>query len=473
MWPLAAGAQQTNVPIVAFLQRTVPMRGDFAHFRDGLAALGYEEGRNVRIEQRYAGGSDARLQELIREIVQLKPAAIVVDGAVVATAVKAATDTIPIVVTIISDPARFGISNLAKPGGNITGFSTFSDVLYAKRLELLKEIVPQLSRVAVLRPMPNLSVTGMRVINDAAPALGLEVRAYDAAEPSTWAALFATIARDKCDGLLQFIDGLFAARTTELVVLAAAQRLPVIYAEREFVDAGGLASYGISYADQWRRAAGYAAKILKGDKPGDLPIEQPTRFEFVINMRTARALGLGVSADLARPRRRGDRVKRREFITLLGGAAAAWPLAARAQQPSAMRRIGVLMLPQPRTIRNFRPASAAFLQALQQLGWIVGRNVRIDTRWATANAADIRRHAAELVALAPDVILAHWHLNRGAVAAGDPHRADRVPGVTDPVGAGFVDSLARPGGNATGFIAFRIRHRAENGWSCSKRSRPA
>jgi putative ABC transport system substrate-binding protein len=202
------------------------------------------------------------------------------------------------VATIISDPERFGIANLAKPGGNITGLSTFSDVLYAKRLELLKEILPQVRRVAVLRPTPNLSLIGMRVINDAAPALGLEVRAYDAAEPSTWAALFAAMTRDKCDGLLQFIDGLFAARTTELVILAAAQRLPAVYAEREFVDAGGLVSYGISYADQWRRAAGYAAKILKGDKPGDLPVEQPTRFELVINMRTARALGVAVPPTL-------------------------------------------------------------------------------------------------------------------------------------------------------------------------------
>jgi len=297
-WPDELRAQQTGLPIVAFLQRTVPMRGDFTHFRDGLTTLGYEEGRNVHVEERYAGGSDVRLRELIQEIIQLKPAAIVVDGAVVATAVKAATDTIPIVVTIISDPARYGIANLAKPGGNITGLSTFTDVLYAKRLELLKEILPQLRRVAVLRPTPNLSLTAMRVINDAAPALDLELRTYDAAEPSTWATLFAAMTRDKCDGLLQFIDGLFAARITELVILAAAQHLPTIYAEREFVDAGGLASYGISYREQWRRAAGYVAKILKGDKPGDLPIEQPTRFELVINMRTARALGLTVPPSL-------------------------------------------------------------------------------------------------------------------------------------------------------------------------------
>ena len=145
-------------------------------------------------------------------------------------------------------------------------------------------------------------------------------------------------------------------------------------------------------------------------------------------------------------------MKRREFITLLGGAAA-WPLAARAQQSERMRRIGVLM-PAAADDPEFQACVEAFLQGLAQLGWTIGRNVRIDTRWATANADRIRRHAAELVALAPDVILAAWRARLGAVAAGDPHRANCVPIVADPVGAGFVDSLARPGGNATGFMSF-------------------
>jgi putative tryptophan/tyrosine transport system substrate-binding protein len=297
-WPLAARAQQVGVPVVAFLQRTAPIRGDFRHFWDGLAKLGYEAGRNVRIEQRYAGGSDARLNELVEEITKLNPGVIVVDGARTIGPVQAATKTIPIVAAIISDPERFGITNLAKPGGNLTGFSTFTDTLYAKRLELLKEMLPQARRVAVLRAPPNISPIAMRVINEAGRTLGLELRTYDAGVPSTWPALFAAIAADKCDALLQFTDGAFAGRTTELVILAIAHRLPAVYGEREFVHVGGLASYGISYADQWRRAAGYVDKILKGDKPGDLPIDQPTRFEFVLNMNTANALGLAVPTNL-------------------------------------------------------------------------------------------------------------------------------------------------------------------------------
>jgi putative ABC transport system substrate-binding protein len=287
-------AQQAGVPVVGFLQRSAPIRDDFKHFWDGLAALGYEAGRNIRIEQRYAGGSDTRLHELAQEITKLNPAVIVVDGSITIATVQAATKTIPIVATIITDPERFSITNLAKPGGNLTGLSTFGDVLYAKRLELLKEMLPQVRRVAVLRAPPNLSPIAMRVINDAGRALGLELRTYDAGAPGTWPALFAAMGADKCDAILQFSDGRFATRTTELVVLAIAQRLPAVYAEREFVDAGGLASYGISFPDQWRRAAGFVDKILRGAKPGDLPVEQPTRFELVINMKTAKALGLAI-----------------------------------------------------------------------------------------------------------------------------------------------------------------------------------
>jgi putative ABC transport system substrate-binding protein len=152
--------------------------------------------------------------------------------------------------------------------------------------------------VAVLRAPPNISPIAMAVITDAANALGLAIRTYDAGERSTWPALFAAISDDKCDALLQFSDGRFATETTQLVVLAIAHHLPAIYVEREFVDAGGLASYGINYADQWRRAAGYVDKIIKGAKPGDLPIEQPTRFELVINMKTAKALDLAIPPTL-------------------------------------------------------------------------------------------------------------------------------------------------------------------------------
>ena len=162
-------------------------------------------------------------------------------------------------------------------------------------------------------------------------------------------------------------------------------------------------------------------------------------------------------------------MNRREFITLLGGAAAAWPLAARAQQRERMRRIGVLM-PAPRTIRKVRPASRRSCRACSNWAGPIGRNVRIDTRWAGGDADDIRKYAAELAALAPDVILAAWRVDCRTVAAGDPHRADRVrPCRSIRSAAGFVDSLARPGGNATGFMTVRIQHERRNGWSCSRR----
>ena len=293
-WPLAARAQQVSAPIVGFLQRSGPIRGDFAHFRDGLAALGYEPGRNIRIEQRYADGSDARLAELVQDFTRLNPTVLVIDGPVTFAAVQAATKTIPIVATLISDPERFGISNIAHPGGNVTGVANFHAILHAKRLELLKELLPQARRIAVLRAPPNLDLLAMRLTGEAGRALNLELRTYDAGAPGTWPALFKTMADDKCDALLQFTDGRFASRITELVILAIAHRIPAVYGEREFVDAGGLASYGISYPAQWRRAAAYVDKILKGAKAGDLPVEQATRFEFVINMKTANALGLAI-----------------------------------------------------------------------------------------------------------------------------------------------------------------------------------
>ena len=218
-------------------------------------------------------------------------------------------------------------------------------------------------------------------------------------------------------------------------------------------------SYGANVADAYRQVGVYTGRILKGAKPADLPVVQATKFELVINAQTARMLGLTCRRRCS-PRRRGDRMRRREFITLLGGAAAAWPLAARAQQRERMRRIGVL-LPAAADDPEAQARVAAFLQGLQQLGWTIGRNVRIDYRWAATNADRIRRHAAELVALAPDVILA-----AGSPAVAALQQATRtVPivfaSVADPVGAGFVESLARPGGNATGFMHVRIQPERE------------
>jgi len=293
-WPLAARAQQSAMPVVGYLERSAPIRNDFGSFLDGLRALGYEEGRNIRIERRYGNSDDKRLRELAQELARLNPVVIVVDGPITIGMVQAATTTIPIVSAIMGDPGLLGITQLNRPGGNLTGLSTLGDVLFAKRVELLKEMLPQIRTIAVLRSPPNLKPTAMQVTSEAAKTLGLTVRIYDAGERSTWPSMFAAMVDDKCDALLQFTDAKFAALTTALVVLAVARHLPAMYGEREFVEAGGLISYGISLGDQFRRTAGYVDKIIKGAKAGDLPVEQPTKFELVINANTAKALGLNI-----------------------------------------------------------------------------------------------------------------------------------------------------------------------------------
>jgi putative ABC transport system substrate-binding protein len=293
-WAHPARTQQSVAPIIAFLRRTDPIRSDFASFTEGLKALGYEDGRTIQIEQRYAKGNLDHLRAHASELVGMNPKVFVVDGTVTAEAVRAQTRSIPIVSVLVSDPARLGIMNINRPGGNVTGLSAMVDDLYAKRLELLKEIVPKARRVAVLRNPLNASPIATRVMGESASKLNLSLRTFDASEVAEWPATIAAIANDQADALLQQADATFASRPKELVALTLAQRLPGVYPEREFVDAGGLISYGISFAEQWRRAAWYVDKILKGTPPGDLPIEQPTRFQLVVNLNTARTLGLDV-----------------------------------------------------------------------------------------------------------------------------------------------------------------------------------
>jgi putative ABC transport system substrate-binding protein len=293
-WPLAARAQQATVPVVGFLQRSEPIRGDFAAFESGLKALGCEQGRNIRLEQRYGGADIQRMTALTRELIAMNARVLVVDGVTTVEAVRMETDSIPIVSVILSDPMRLGITNLNRPGGQVTGLSTLVDVLFAKRLEALKEMLPHARRIAVLRNPVNISPVAVRITDNAAKVLGLELHYFDASHRDVWPAIFAAIAQDRPDALLQFGDATFASSPREAASLALTHRLPSVYAEREFVEAGGLMSYGISFVDQWRRAAGYVDKILKGAAAADLPVEQPTKFELTINLKTAKALGLDV-----------------------------------------------------------------------------------------------------------------------------------------------------------------------------------
>lgn len=289
-----ARAQQSALPVIGFLQRSNPVRTDFADFRDGLKALGYEEGRNVRIEQRYAGLDMNRLREFAQELVRLNAKVIVTDGMATIQALMATTKTTPIVSAMIAGIESSGIASLARPGGNVTGLSVLVDDLGAKRLELLKELVPNARRIAVLRDRFNVNLVQLRGIENVANSLGVSIVDFEAAEPATWAGVFASIADHRPDALLQLTNATFATDPKRLVALALAQRLPTMYGEREFVDAGGLMSYGINLSDQWRRAANYVDKILKGAAPGDLPVEQPTKFDLVINLKTAKAMGFTV-----------------------------------------------------------------------------------------------------------------------------------------------------------------------------------
>ena len=235
-----------------------------------------------------------------------------------------ATRTVPIVFPVAADPVGAGfVDSLARPGGNATGFMSFEYSLSGKWLELLKEIAPGVTRVAVLRDPAIPTGTGQfGVIQAVAPSLRVEVNPVNVRDAGEIERAVAAFARAPNGGLIVTASGRRTLHRDLIVTLAARHKLPAVYCERSFVAAGGLVSYGPDFVDQFRRAAGYVDRILKGEKPADLPVQAPTKYELVINLKTAKALGLNVPPTAARPRRRGDRMKRREFITLLGGAAA-------------------------------------------------------------------------------------------------------------------------------------------------------
>ncbi len=295
--PLGAGAQAAErVSRIGYL--SAASRSDLFEgaFRQGLRELGYVEGQTVTIEYRFAEGRVDRLPKLAAELVGLKVDLIVTAGMNAARAVREATKTTPIVMAAGGDPVAAGIvASLARPGGNVTGFSFMSPDLGGKRLELLKEAMPRVSRVAVLFNPANVgSVLERKSTEDAAGALGarlqpLEVRRVDDLEGA-----FRAAAKKRAQALIAFRDALVEAHRGRILDLAARGRLPTMFEQRDFVEAGGLMSYGPNLPDLFRRAATYVDKILKGAKPADLPVEQPTRFELVINLKTAKALGLTI-----------------------------------------------------------------------------------------------------------------------------------------------------------------------------------
>jgi putative ABC transport system substrate-binding protein len=272
-------------------------------FRQGLRDLGHVEGRNVVIEYRDAGGKFERLPTLAAELVALKVDVIVAPSTPAALAAKQATRTLPIVFAVTADPVGSGlVTSLARPDGNVTGLSTLASELVGKGLELLKQAVPGVSQVAVLWQPGALGERTekdqLKAADVAARALGVRLQFVEARGPADFERAFSDMTRARAGALTALASNMFSRERRRLVDLTARNRLPAVYPLREFVDAGGLMSYGSSFADNYRRAATYVDRILKGAKPGDLPVEQPTKFELVINRKTAKALGLTIPQSL-------------------------------------------------------------------------------------------------------------------------------------------------------------------------------
>jgi putative ABC transport system substrate-binding protein len=296
-WPHAARAQQPGLPVIGFLDATSAAERTYLMpaFRQGLADAGYVEGQNVAIEYRWAEGRYDRLPELAADLVRRQVSVITTPGTGAATlAAKAATTTIPIVFGVGDDPVKLGlVASLNRPGGNATGVNFFSQELVAKRMQLLRELVPAAKRIAMLiNPTDPANESSLR--HAQAAASGQQIIAFEAATGREIDAAFASLVREKADALFVAGGAFFSGRCAQFSVLAARYTIPAIYSVRLCVEVGGLMSYGTNFADNFRQVGSYAARILKGAKPADLPVIQATRFELVVNLNTARALGLNV-----------------------------------------------------------------------------------------------------------------------------------------------------------------------------------
>jgi putative ABC transport system substrate-binding protein len=297
-WPLVARAQQATTPLVGFLSSRSPNESEalVAAFRQGLAEAGYAEGQNVHLAFRWAEGRYDRLPELAAELVKAQVAVIAsVGGSVSAIAAKAATRTIPIV-AITTDPVKHGlVASFNRPGGNMTAVSPDSTMLSAKRLELLRQLVPTATLIGVLlNPTFPDSATQLEGVKEAARKLGGQIHVVNASSEHEIDTAFANLSQQGIGALVSGVDPFFDTRRDQIVALAAQYAVPTIYGQRPYAVAGGLMSYAPSFSEAYRQAGVYAGRIIKGEKPADLPVVQPTKFELVINLKTAKALGLKV-----------------------------------------------------------------------------------------------------------------------------------------------------------------------------------
>ena len=302
-WPLAARAQQPAMPVIGFLNTGRPdaYAPFVAAFGQGLTQSGYVDGRNVTIEYRWAEGRNDRLPALVADLIQRPVAAIVgLNTTAAVRAAKAATSTIPIVFAIGADPVEVGlVANLNRPSGNVTGVTFFANALAAKRLELLRVLIPTGEAIGFLVNPDNPNAgSDTRNVQVAAQALGLRLYVQNASSERDFGATFAAFVQQRVDAIFVNVDPVFTIGRDKLVALASRHAIPAIYDRHEFVAGGGLMSYGASLTDTMRQAGNYTGRILKGENPGDLPVQLPTKFELVINLKTAKALGLEVPPTL-------------------------------------------------------------------------------------------------------------------------------------------------------------------------------
>ena len=298
-WPLVARAQQPGLPVIEFIRDgTADASARYvAAFREGLSEVGVVEGQNVTVEYHWLEGHYDRLPTLMADLVRRQAAVMVTMGNLPALAAKTATATIPIVFGVGEDPIRLGlVASFARPGSNATGINFFIQETTSKRLRLLHELVPNAVRVAVLLNPANASVTKtvQQIVQEAAPTIGLQIQILNATTIGEIDAAFATIELERPDALFVAGDAFFVSRAVQFATLTARSRIPATYSLRDYVAVGGLMSYGTDFTEAFRQVGVYAGKILKGAKPADLPVTQSTKFEFVINLQTARSLGIKV-----------------------------------------------------------------------------------------------------------------------------------------------------------------------------------
>jgi len=300
-WPLAASAQ-SKIPHIGFMgNSTAALEANLVGaFREGLRELGYEEGGNIVIEYRWADGKYEQFPTLVAELIAAKVDVIVTAGTPAALAMKKATTTVPLVMVAVGDPVGTGlVPSLARPGGNLTGLSSIAPDLEGKRLQLLREVVPALSYVAMfINSLNPFHVSSMRQARAAAQAMGIKLQLHDIRKSEDLDDAFAAIRKERPDALLILADRVFLHNRERMMDFTKEQRLPNVNAYKELVEVGGLMSYGPSYEDMHKRAAIYVDKILKGAKPADLPIEQPSKFTFIISLKAAKALGVTVPLQL-------------------------------------------------------------------------------------------------------------------------------------------------------------------------------